>query len=106
VVVDGTLGLGGHTLALCEQAKQEGTELKVIGIDQDEAAISFAQERLTGFPVQFVRGNFENIAELVPLKPVDGVLLDIGISSYQLDTAERGFSFCAKGKPRSGTNLH
>ena len=94
-VVDGTLGLGGHALGLAALAGERG---RVIGIDQDDHAILRARERLKGVParVDIVNSNFRKIAEVLEglgVKAVDGVLLDLGLSSLQLDDAARGFSF-------------
>lgn len=92
--VDGTLGGGGHA---GDMLRANGAN-KVIGIDRDEAALLAAKEYLAPFGdrVTFVRDDFRNIKKIVETLgtgPVDGVLLDVGVSSYQLDTAERGFSF-------------
>ena len=94
--VDGTLGGGGHTEAFLQAGAQ------VIGIDQDPQALAFAGERLAGFGERFVpvRANFEEIGSVLDgmgIAGVDGALLDIGVSSWQLDTPERGFSFQAEG---------
>jgi 16S rRNA (cytosine1402-N4)-methyltransferase len=98
IFVDGTLGGGGHAEALLEAGVQ------VIGLDQDPAALDFAKEerRLHRFGDQFqpVRANFSEISAVLDdleLPEVDGVLLDLGVSSWQLDTAERGFSFQREG---------
>jgi 16S rRNA (cytosine1402-N4)-methyltransferase len=95
IYVDATLGAGGHTEALLEKSGPDGL---VYGIDQDPAAIGIAEQRLERFGDRFqvLKGNFSRIAELLPMqaKPVTGgVLADIGVSSMQLDTGERGFSF-------------
>ena len=94
--VDGTLGGGGHTEAFLQAGA------RVIGIDQDPQALAFAGERLAGFGDQFVpvRANFEEIASVLDrldIAGMDGALLDIGVSSWQLDTPERGFSFQENG---------
>ena len=94
IYVDGTIGGGGH--ALC--AAQRLTSGKLIGIDQDEDALKAAKERLGEFLDRaiFVRDNYVNIANVLSergIEKVDGIYLDLGVSSYQLDTVERGFSY-------------
>ena len=94
VYVDGTLGGGGHA----EQILRANPRNRVIGIDRDADALKAAAGFLAPFGdrVVFVRDDFRNIRDAVEglgAAPVDGVLLDIGVSSYQLDNAERGFSF-------------
>jgi len=96
IYVDATLGLGGHTEGILEAA--EGTQ--VIGIDQDPAAISLASKRLKKWKGRFkpVKGNFADVRKIVAgqgYPEVDGIVADLGVSSIQLDTAERGFSFRA-----------
>lgn len=96
VYVDGTAGGGGHSSLIAERL----TTGRLIAIDQDEAAIRAATERLKPFGdrVTLVRNNFRNIADVcagLNIEHIDGVLLDLGVSSYQLDTAERGFSYQA-----------
>jgi 16S rRNA (cytosine1402-N4)-methyltransferase len=94
--IDGTLGAGGHAKAILERTGPEG---QVLGIDRDPHALSLARERLRAFPgAVFRRGNFADMSALAQeagFAAVDGVLLDIGVSSMQLDTPERGFSFQA-----------
>ena len=94
IYVDGTLGGAGHAKSVCEQLKGEG---RFIGIDQDEDAIATATERLKEFPfVTIVRSNYENmpaVLENLGIEKVNGIMLDLGVSSYQLDTAERGFTY-------------
>lgn len=95
VYVDGTLGGGGHALSICERLSERG---RLIGIDQDGAAIEAASERLKGYRDRavIVRGNYEDIAEILmrlQIERVDGICLDLGVSSYQLDEGERGFSY-------------
>src|SRR4051812_931334 len=94
VIVDATLGLGGHSESLLDSS--EG--IQVIGIDQDAKAISLAAERLKRFGDRFVpiHANFSEIqASLtgIGMTSVDAVLADLGISSFQLDSPDRGFSF-------------
>lgn len=92
--IDGTVGGGGHAFAVL--TKLHGTG-RLLGIDQDPDAVEAAGERLSGFPnVTLVRGNFAQMRELAEgcgITEADGVLLDIGVSSHQLDAAERGFSY-------------
>lgn len=95
IYVDGTLGGGGHALEVCRRLSATG---RFIGIDQDEAAIAAASERLNPFEdkVTIVRSNYCNmVAELKKLgiDSVDGIVLDLGVSSYQLDEGKRGFSY-------------
>jgi 16S rRNA (cytosine1402-N4)-methyltransferase len=96
VLVDGTLGGGGHTEAMLKAGAT------VIGVDQDTQALEYAQERLSSFGDQFsaVQGNFATMPSLLADKghpQVDGILVDIGVSSWQLDEADRGFSFGKDG---------
>ncbi len=92
VIVDGTLGGGGHTEALLERGA------RVFGIDRDPIALDAASRRLSRFGDRFtpVRGEFGDAVSLVA-GPVDGLLLDLGVSSPQLDVAARGFSFMHDG---------
>jgi 16S rRNA (cytosine1402-N4)-methyltransferase len=96
VIVDCTLGGGGHTEALLQAGA------RVIGLDQDPDAISFASNRLIAFGDQFtpVRSSFSELRarlDELGIEEVDGILLDLGVSSHQLDTPERGFSFQREG---------
>lgn len=95
IYVDGTMGGAGHGRAVCEKLSPEG---RYIGIDQDEAAIQTGTERLAPFSdrVTIVRSNYSDMVSVVHglgIDKVDGIMLDLGVSSYQLDTAERGFSY-------------
>jgi 16S rRNA (cytosine1402-N4)-methyltransferase len=92
--LDGTLGLGGHSQAILEASE----EARVIGIDRDRDALEQARQRLAKYGSRFrgVHANFREIARVVAESgepDVDGVLVDLGVSSLQFDTAERGFSF-------------
>lgn len=95
IYVDGTLGGGGHSYEIAARLGENG---KLIGIDQDGAAIEAARERLSSFmdKVTIVRNNYCNIKGILKelgIEKADGILLDLGVSSYQLDTLERGFSY-------------
>ena len=95
IYVDGTLGGGGHAYEVCKQLSDKG---RFIGIDQDEAAIEAASIRLSDFgeKVTIVRSNYCDMKlqlQKLGIEKVDGIVLDLGVSSYQLDTAERGFSY-------------
>ena len=94
IYVDGTAGGGGHSFAIASQL----TTGRLIAIDQDEAAIKAAGERLSplGERAQVVRNNFCNLATVLDeleIPQIDGILLDLGVSSYQLDTPERGIAY-------------
>lgn len=95
IYVDGTLGGGGHAYEVCTRLSSKG---RFIGIDQDEAAIEAAGIRLRDFGerVTIVRSNYCDMKlrlQELGIDKVDGIVLDLGVSSYQLDTAERGFSY-------------
>jgi len=97
VLVDGTLGGGGHTRALAQRVGSAGL---VIGIDRDPAAVAAATDYLAGLPVRLAHANFRDLPEILNelgLKAVDGVVLDLGVSSDQLADPERGFSFSVRG---------
>lgn len=96
VYVDGTAGGGGHSYGIASRL----TSGRLIAIDQDSAAIEAAGARLAPFGsrVTLVRDNFRNLSAILDdleIHHIDGILLDLGVSSYQLDTAERGFSYNA-----------
>ncbi|MFC1524053.1 16S rRNA (cytosine(1402)-N(4))-methyltransferase RsmH [Thermodesulfobacteriota bacterium] len=98
IYVDGNLGLGGHTERILEQTSPGGC---VIGFEWDAETLELARQRLAGFGsrVRFVHRNFADLKEVLAeldIKKVDGILLDLGLSSFQLDGSHRGFSF--KGK--------
>ena len=94
IYVDGTLGGAGHSTKVLEKLSERG---RLIGIDQDTEAIRVCTERLEGYKnATLVHNNFSNIKEVLSdlnVLGVDGILLDLGVSSYQLDTPERGFSY-------------
>ena len=91
IFADGTLGGGGHSEAILRLLGDSGA---LFGIDRDETAIAAATERLQGYPAfHAVHGNFHDVKELLPGVRLHGGLLDLGVSSYQLDTPERGFSY-------------
>lgn len=95
IYVDGTLGGGGHAFEVCRRLGEEG---RLIGIDQDADAIRAASLRLAPFQekVTVIRDNYENIAGVLAgmgIQSVDGIYLDLGVSSYQLDTVGRGFTY-------------
>lgn len=95
IYVDGTLGGGGHAYEVCKRLGKNG---RYIGIDQDEDAINAASEYLKEFSdkVTIVRSNYcnmKNVLKDLKINKVDGILLDLGVSSYQIDTLERGFSY-------------
>ena len=95
IYVDGTLGGGGHAFEVCSRLNEQG---RFIGIDQDAAAIEAASERLRDFgeKVTIIRSNYcemKSRLHEIGVDKVDGIVIDLGVSSYQLDTAERGFSY-------------
>lgn len=95
IYVDGTLGGGGHSREIAARIGENG---RLIGIDQDEAAIEAAGKRLSEFgdKVSIVRSNYRNTKAVLAslgITGIDGMMLDLGVSSYQLDTQERGFSY-------------
>lgn len=95
IYVDGTLGGGGHALEIVKRLEETG---HLFGIDQDEEALKAARSRLLRHQdkVTFIHNNYENAVSCLKEKDilgVDGIVLDLGVSSYQLDTVERGFSY-------------
>lgn len=95
VYVDGTVGGGGHAALVLEASAPDG---KLIGLDRDTEALGAAKERLIPFGdrARLVQGNFAEMAETLAgfgITRIDGLLLDLGVSSHQLDSAQRGFSF-------------
>lgn len=100
IYVDGTLGGGGHSYEIASRLSDKG---RLIGIDQDEDAIKAASERLKPYKdrVTIVRNNYCNMDKVLDelsIDKVDGIMLDLGVSSYQLDTAERGFTYNVDAK--------
>ena len=95
-IVDCTLGGGGHAEAICRALGPTG---RLIGIEQDADALTRARTRLQTFSVMYVHDTFrnlDNILQEISVAGADGFLFDLGVSSFQLDTAERGFSFRAE----------
>ena len=95
IYVDGTLGGGGHAYHVASQLSEKG---RLIGIDQDKDAIAAAGERLAEFgdKITIIRSNYSNMKEElhhIGIDKVDGIVLDLGVSSFQLDTPERGFTY-------------
>lgn len=94
IYVDGTLGGAGHSKEILKQLSSKGL---LVGIDRDEEALKAAKENLKEFEnVKYIHGNHDEIAEILEsldIKEVDGILLDLGVSSYQLDERNRGFSY-------------
>lgn len=103
IIVDGTLGGGGHTRLLAERVAESGGAKDrgfVLALDRDPAAIAAAERNLAGLPVQIAQANFchlGGVLDELKIAAVDGVLLDIGLSSDQLADDQRGFSFDATG---------
>lgn len=99
IYVDCTLGGAGHSLALAQHLTPQGL---LIGIDQDDDALTAASARLQAAPckIQVVKGNFKELKQILQslqIEQVTGILFDLGVSSYQLDTPERGFSYMQDG---------
>ena len=97
--VDATIGLGGHSLSVLQKSAPKG---KLIGIDRDALALSKCEKRMKVFKnrVSLIHGNFSDLQDLLEIQgvsKVDGVVFDLGVSSFQLDTPERGFSFQHNG---------
>ncbi len=95
IYVDGTLGGGGHAYQVAGRLGDKG---RLIGIDQDKDAIAAASERLAEFgdKITIIRSNYSNMKEelhRIGIDKVDGIVLDLGVSSFQLDTPERGFTY-------------
>ena len=95
IYVDGTLGGGGHSSGICQRLSEKGT---LIGIDRDRDALNAAQKRLEPYQCNkiFVQSNYsdiKNVLDQLGIEEIDGALLDLGVSSFQLDNSERGFSY-------------
>ncbi|MBQ0040845.1 MAG: 16S rRNA (cytosine(1402)-N(4))-methyltransferase RsmH [Clostridiales bacterium] len=94
IYVDGTVGGGGHSSGICERLSEQGT---LIAVDRDWAALGAAEERLAEYKCtkKFIHANYSDVDEIANSagSKVHGILLDLGVSSFQLDTAERGFSY-------------
>ena len=94
IYVDGTLGGAGHSKEILKRLSEKGL---LIGIDRDEEALQAAQKNLEDFKnVKYIHGNHDNIKEIledIGIEKVDGILFDLGVSSYQLDERNRGFSY-------------
>ena len=99
IYVDGTLGGAGHSLEIVKKLSSKG---RLIGIDRDEEALKAAKEKLKEFKnVTYIHDNHDNIKEILKklnIDKVDGILLDLGVSSYQLDERERGFSYLGENE--------
>ena len=99
IYVDGTLGGAGHSKRIIKELSKKGT---LIGIDRDQEALDAASENLKEFDnVKYVHGNHDDIKEILKglkIDGVDGILLDLGVSSYQLDERNRGFSYLGSNK--------
>ena len=101
IYVDGTLGGGGHAYQVASRLSEKG---RLIGIDQDADAIAAAGERLKEFgdKITIIRSNYANMKEelhRIGVEKVDGIVLDLGVSSFQLDTSERGFTYRDENAP-------
>lgn len=99
VIVDATIGTGGHTNTILEHIMPGG---KLIGIDRDEESLAVARQRLSGYSgaCEFIYGNFVDLDTILTnlnIDRIDGILFDLGISSYQLENPARGFSFQSDG---------
>ena len=99
IYIDGTLGGAGHSKEIAKRLSKEGL---LIGIDRDEEALKAAKEKLKEFQnVKYIHNNHDNIKEIIEelnIEKVDGILLDLGVSSYQLDERNRGFSYLGENE--------
>ena len=99
IYVDGTMGGAGHSIEIVKRLSNDGT---LIGIDRDEEALKASKERLAEYKnVTYVHDNHDNIKEILQklgINQVDGILLDLGVSSYQLDERNRGFSYLGENE--------
>ena len=108
IYVDGTLGGAGHSYEIAKRLSDKG---RLIGIDQDADAIKAAGERLAEFGdrVTIVRSNYsdmKNVLHSLGIEKVDGIMLDLGVSSFQLDTPKRGFTYRSEDAPLDGFGEH
>jgi 16S rRNA (cytosine1402-N4)-methyltransferase len=99
IIVDATLGTGGHSLEILKRIIPKG---RLIGIDRDENSLAICRQRLSQFKesTEFVHANFADLDQVLAnkaIKNIDGIVFDLGISSYQLHDASRGFSFQEEG---------
>ena len=99
IYVDGTVGAGGHSKEILKRL----TSGKLICIDQDDEALNVAKENLKEYlgKVKFIKKNFSQVGEVLEelnIEKIDGMILDLGVSSHQIDTAVRGFSYMKDGK--------
>ena len=99
IYVDGTMGGAGHSLEILKKLSNKG---QLIGIDRDMEALKASQEKLKDYAnVKYVNDNHDNIKKILEkleIETVDGILLDLGVSSYQIDVAARGFSYMQEGE--------
>ena len=99
IYVDGTMGGAGHSIEIVKRLSTKG---KLIGIDRDEEALKASKERLSSYKnVEYIHDNHDNIKEILQrlqIEKVDGILLDLGVSSYQLDERNRGFSYLGENE--------
>ena len=93
IYIDGTAGGAGHSVHIAEKLSEKG---KLIALDRDPDAVAVARQRLEGYPAVVVQSNFSEMKSVINsmnIEKADGILLDLGVSSHQLDTPERGFSY-------------
>ena len=99
IYVDGTLGGAGHSSQIIKKLNSNGL---LIGIDRDEEALAASKARLSDYKnIKYIHGNHDNIIQILEdlgIEKVDGILLDLGVSSYQLDEKNRGFSYMAEAR--------
>ncbi len=99
IYVDGTMGGAGHSIEIVKRLSEDGL---LIGIDRDEDALEASKERLAEFKnVRYIHDNHDNIKQILQtlgIEQVDGILLDLGVSSYQLDERNRGFSYLGENE--------
>jgi 16S rRNA (cytosine1402-N4)-methyltransferase len=97
IYVDGTLGMGGHAAAILQRSAPQG---RLLGLDRDSEALEHAQQALAPFGdrAELRHADYRRLPELLAGRRPDGILLDLGVSSLQLDAPERGFSFRAAAR--------